>query len=403
MAVIDFDHNATTALCPAAAEALSPWASAGGFYGNPSSLHTLGQATRAALEAARRQAATAFGAADPGEIIFTSGGTEANNFALTGAAFAHRDRGRHLVTSAVEHHAVLNALHALADHHGFEVTEVPVNARGQVNPEDVRRALRTDTILVSIMAANNETGALQPIVDIGRLCRERNILFHSDAVQWAGKKPLDFRTWPVDLASLAAHKIYGPQGIGALYVRRGVKLLPLIHGGAQEKGRRGGTENVSGAVGFGAAAAWATENLVQEEARVERLRDRLEQGLLKGISHARVNGPLQDRLGNTCHLTIEGVEGESLVFAMDQAAFSLKQPERSSLCASTGSACASGLIEPSHVLLAMGFSRAECHASLRFSLGRNNSEREVDEALEIIPALVDKLRRLSPVWREKSL
>jgi cysteine desulfurase len=401
MKPIYFDNNATTPVRAEVFEAMAPYFSSEGGYGNPSSLHTLGQGAHAAMESAREKVAALVGAADPGEIVFTSGGTEADNFALIGAAFAHRDKGRHLITSSIEHHAVLHPCDYLEKEHGFQVTRLPVDAFGCVSVDDLRRALRPGTLLVSIMTANNEIGTLQPLHELGAVCREAGVLFHTDAVQVVGKEPLDLKTLPVDLASLSGHKLYGPKGIGALYIRRGVELHAILHGGAHEKKRRAGTENVPGAVGLGVACEWALKEMAVEEPRVRALRDRLEKGLLDRIPFVFLNGHPTQRLGNTTNLAFDAVEGESLVLALDQAGFTLKNDALPGLEVSTGSACASGLLEPSHVLKAIGVPPDRIHGSVRFSLGHFNTDADVDAALEIIPRAVDRLRTLSPLWEDR--
>jgi len=396
-----FDNNATTPVRAEVFEAMAPFLAPDGVYGNPSSLHTLGQQAHAALESAREKVAALLGVADPGEIVFTSCGTEADNMAVIGAAFAHRDKGRHLITSAVEHHAVLHACEYLEKFHGFEVTYLPVDRFGRVSPDNLRAALRPGTLLVSIMAANNEMGTIEPIQELGAICRSAGILFHTDAVQSAGKVPLSLKDGPVDLAAISGHKLYGPKGIGALYIRRGVQLHALLHGGAHEKNRRAGTENVPGAVGLGVACELALNEMATEEPRVRALRDRLEKGLLERIPFVYVNGHPTERLGNTTNLTFEGVEGESLVLALDQAGFTLKNDALPGVEASTGSACASGLLEPSHVLKAIGVPPDRIHGSVRFSLGHFNTGADIDCALDIIPKAVDRLRTLSPVWEDR--
>lgn len=401
MRPIYFDNNATTPVRGEVFEAMKPFLSPESGYGNPSSLHTLGQQAHAAMESAREKVADLLGAADPAEIVFTSCGTEADNMAVIGAAFAHREKGRHIIASAVEHHAVLHACDYLEKEHGFNVTYLPVDRYGRVSPEELRAALRPDTLLVSIMTANNEVGTLQPIQELGAICREAGVLFHTDAVQSAGKVPLDLREWPVDLAALSGHKLYGPKGIGALYIRRGVQLHALLHGGAHEKNRRAGTENVPGAVGLGAACDLALKEMATEEPRVRILRDRLEKGLLERIPCAYVNGHPTERLANTTHLSFDAVEGESLVLAMDQSGFTLKNEGLPGLEISTGSACASGLLEPSHVLKAIGVPADRLHGSVRFSLGHFNTDADIGAALDIIPRVVERLRALSPIWEDR--
>ncbi|MBL8024503.1 MAG: cysteine desulfurase NifS [Elusimicrobia bacterium] len=401
MKPIYFDNNATTPVRGEVFEALAPFFRSDDGYGNPSSLHSLGQGAHAVMESAREKVAALIGAADPQEIVFTSGGTESDNFALIGAAFAHREEGRHLITSSVEHHAVLHPCDYLEKEHGFEVTRLPVDSFGRVSPDDLRRALRPETLLVSIMTANNEIGTLQPIRELGAVCREAGVLFHTDAVQSVGKEPLDLKNWPVDLASLSGHKLYGPKGIGALYIRRGVELHPILHGGAHEKKRRAGTENVPGAVGFGVACELAFKEISTEGPRVRALRDRLEKGLLDRIPFVYLNGHPTERLGNTTNLAFDSVEGESLVLALDQAGFTLKNDHVPGLEVSTGSACASGMLEPSHVLKAIGVPPDRIHGSVRFSLGHFNTEADIDVALDVIPKAVDRLRTLSPLWEDR--
>jgi cysteine desulfurase len=401
MRSVYFDYNATTPVRPEVAAAMAPFLSADGVFGNPSSIHTAGQASRAALEKAREQVASLLGAADTSEIVFTSGGTEANNLALQGAAFAHRSKGRHIVTSRVEHHAVLHTAEYLEKTHGFEVTYLPVDAYGRVSPKDFEKAIRPDTILASIMMANNEIGTIQPIQALGEICRERRILFHTDAVQAVGKLPLDVKDLPVDLLSLSGHKLYAAKGIGALYIRRGVRLSALLHGGSHEKNRRAGTENVSGAVGLGLACELAQKEMPAEEPRLKALRDRLERTLIERVPYVRVNGHPVERLSNTTNLTFECIEGEGLVLALDQAGFALHKSDIPGLACSTGSACASGMLEPSHVLAAIGVPSHMIHGSVRFSLGLFNTDADVDAALDIVPAVVTKLRSLSPLWDDK--
>jgi cysteine desulfurase len=400
MTPLYFDYNATTPVRPEVFEAMEPFLSSEGVFGNPSSLHTAGQRARAALENAREQVALFLGAADPDEIVFTSCGTESDNMAVKGAALAHRDRGRHVITSAVEHHAVLNVCRYLEAEMGYRVTTLPVNAEGRVDPENLRAALEDDTVIVTVMAANNEVGAVQPWKELGALCRERGILYHADGVQAAGKLALNLKNTPVDLFSISGHKLYAPKGIGALYIRRGARLHPLLHGGSQEKNRRAGTENVAGAVALGAACALIQREFEGEEKRLRALRDRFESGIKARVRFVRVNGPPEQRLSNTTHVTFEGVEGESLVLALDQAGFTLHRDEPG-VAVSTGSACASGLLEPSHVLTAMGMAPELIHGSVRFSMGYFTTPGQVDQALDVIPPVVERLRSLSPVWEDR--
>jgi cysteine desulfurase len=381
------DANATTPLLPEVFEAMRPY-----FleqFGNASSIHQNGQRARAAVERAREQVAELVGSR-AAEIVFTSGATESDNLALFGmfGAGGLETAGGHLITTAIEHHAVLHAAERLRER-GVEVTFLPVSREGVVDAEDVRRALRPDTRLISVMLANNETGAVQPVEEIGRIAAEADVYFHIDAVQAAGKVPLDVKALGCDLLSLSAHKMHGPQGVGALYVRRGTRIAPLFYGGQHERQRRAGTENVTGLVGFGAAAAMAREAVGDGSMeRVAALRDRLEAGLLAAVDQSGVNGAVGARIPNTTNLWFEHLEGEALVIALD-----LK-----GLAVSGGSACASGATEPSHVLVAMGLSDHRARASLRFSLSRVNADEDVDFALEVVPAAVARLRRLSPVY-----
>jgi len=381
------DHNATTAVEPEVLEAMLPYFSQ--EYGNAASIHTAGQNARAAVEKAREQVALLLGAR-PEEVVFTSGGTESDNQAIWGAVgAAASDRACHIITTTIEHEAVLDACKAL-EQQGVAVTYLAVSPVGIVDPEAVRRAIQPETVLVSVMTANNELGTVQPIREISRAASERNICFHTDAVQAAGKIPLDVKALRVDLLSISGHKLYGPKGIGATYIRSGTCLRPLLYGGHHQRGYRPGTENVPGSVGLGKAAELARKSLERDRARVEALRDRLEQGLLACVPAARVNGAGAPRTPNTSNLTFAGLEGEALVIALD-----LK-----GLACSTGAACSSGAVEPSHVLRAMGLSVEEARASIRLSLGRHTTEEDVTAALEIVPAAVEQLRKLSPTWQQ---
>lgn len=378
-----FDHNATTPLAPEVWDILRAAYETG--FGNASSIHRQGQAAKALLEQAREAVADLIGAR-PAEIVFTSGGTEADNLAIQGIAAHHP--GGHLVTSQIEHHAVLHTCQELA-RRGWAVTYLPVDGRGQVDPGDVQRALRPETVLISVMLANNETGVLQPVEEIGRLARAAAVKFHVDAVQAAGKIALDVRQIGCDLLSLSGHKIYGPQGTGALYVRRGTRLCPLFYGGRHERERRAGTENVPGLAGFGAAARLVAGELAQEAARLNALRARFERAALAAIPFARVIGADAARVPNTSDICLPHVEGEALVIALDLAGF----------CVSTGAACSSGAIEPSHVLTAMGLAPAEARSCLRFSFGRTTQDADVDALLAALPRTVERLRAISPAYQ----
>jgi cysteine desulfurase len=374
------DHNATTPLHP---DVLAAVTAAYTRFGNPSSLHGPGRAARQALEEARSVVALAVGATDKDVVVFTSGGTEADNLALKGVAFGQAARGRHLIVSSVEHHAVLHAAAWLATQ-GFEVTRLPVDAEGRLDPDDLRRALRPDTILVSLMHGNNETGVLFPVADLAALCRGRGVAFHTDAVQSLGKAPLDWTALGPDLVSLSAHKIQGPPGIGALLVRRGLRMQPLLHGGSQERSRRAGTENVPAAVGFATAAQRAVANLAGTVARLRALRDRLEDGLRAAVPDVLVNGRGAERLPHTSNLAFLGLEAESLILALDLEGIAI----------SSGAACSSGSLEPSHVLSAMGLPRARVQASVRFSLGPGTTPQEIEHVLAVVPEVVQRMRRV---------
>jgi cysteine desulfurase len=377
---IYLDHAATTALDPRVLEAMLPYLTE--HYGNPSSIYASGRRTRQALDEARETVARVL-SAKPREIVFTSGGTESNNLAVKGVAWAGSARGRHIVTSGVEHKGVLNAC-AVLERKGFEVTYVPVDRYGGVDPGTVAEAITDATTLVSVMAANNEVGTLQPVEEIGAVCRDRRVPFHTDAVQFAAFEPIDVDAWQASLVSLGAHKLYGPKGIGALFVRHGTAILPQVQGGSQERQRRAGTENVAGAVGFAAALALVHGDQAAREAenrRQARLRDRLLAGLTE-LEDVEVTGHPTRRLPNSASVVIDGVEGGDLVAALD-----LDGVE-----ASTGSACTSGSTEASHVLLAMGIAERLARGSLRLSVGRGTTEADVDRALEVIAASVRRLR-----------
>jgi cysteine desulfurase len=390
------DNNATTPVLPEVVEVMRPYF--GERFGNASSIHHHGQETRAAVERARESVAALLGCR-ASEIVFTSGGTEADNLAIFGLASSGRaNAGDHVITSTVEHHAVLNACKHLATK-GCEVTYVPVDGRGLVDPVDVKRAIRPNTKLITIMLANNETGVVQPVAEIGKIAAEDDIYFHTDAVQAAGKVPIDVNQIGCDLLAISGHKLHGPQGVAALYVRKGTQLEPMLYGGSHERSRRAGTENVPGIVGLGKAAELAMAGLKRgDDTKMAAARDRLERELLEieatglngaGSNGAALNGEPAPRVPNTTNIYFDGIEGEALVIALD-----LK-----GLAVSTGAACSSGAIEPSHVLLAMGLSRDRAKASIRFSLGRQNSAEDIEFALARVPETVSRLRELSPVYR----
>ncbi len=382
MTRIYLDHNATTPPHPAVVERMMT--ALADDFGNPSSVHHFGQRAKAAIDEARSATAALIGA-DPGEVVFTSGGTESDNFAIRGVAEALEPTGRrHLVASSIEHEAVLNTLKALA-RRGWTTTLLPVDQTGIVSPDALAAALTDQTAIVSVMHANNEIGTIQPVADLARIARARGALFHTDAVQSAGKIPVDVRTLGVDLLSISAHKFYGPKGVGALWIRRGVRLQPPITGGKQERSRRAGTENVAAIVGLGVAAEVARAKMTAEAARLAGLRDHLEEGILAAVSGTAVNGARSPRVANTSNISFDRVEAESLLIALDLAGIAV----------STGSACSSGTLEPSHVLKAMGLPPHRTQNSIRFSLGTANTEADVERTIAVLPGIVEKLRSLT--------
>ncbi len=375
------DHNATTPVDPQVLEAMLPYYQ--GKYGNASTLYALGREARIAIDDARERVAELIHA-QPAEIYFTSGGTESDNTALKGVAFANWERGNHIITSQIEHSAVLDTCRYL-EKQGFEVTYLPVDRFGKVHPEQVLKALTARTILISIMHANNEIGTIQPIEEIGVIARERGIYFHTDTVQTFGKLPIDVKRMKIDLLSISAHKIYGPKGIGALYIRKGVNIDPLLHGGEQERKRRAGTENVPAIVGFGKAVELAKKHMKAEAQHLTKLRNQLFEGLQSRVDGITLNGHPVDRLPGTLNISVKYVKGEALLLQLDKQGIYI----------STGSACASGSIEPSHVLLALGMSEQEARNSIRFSLGRENTEEDIAYVLNVFPEVVRKLRGIS--------
>jgi cysteine desulfurase len=380
------DNNATTPVLPEVLDAMRPYF--GEHFGNASSIHHYGQETRAAVERARDSVAALIGCR-PAEIVFTSGGTEGDNLAIAGLA----KPGDHVISSTIEHHAVLHACKHLQEV-GCEITFVPVDGRGLVDPDDVKRALRPNTKLISIMMANNETGVLQPVEEIGRIAAEADVYFHTDAVQAAGKVAIDVKTIGCDVLSISGHKMHAPQGVGALYVRKSTRLQPLFYGGRHERSRRAGTENVPGIVGLGKAAELVMQGFERgDDKEISALRDRLQQGILAQVEDAAVNGNGAPRVPNTTNIYFDHIEGEAMVISLD-----LK-----GLAVSTGAACSSGAIEPSHVLTAMGLRPDHARASIRFSLGKQNREDEIDFALELLPEAVARLRELSPTGSKKAL
>ena len=387
MKAVYLDYNSTTPVAAEVLEAMLPYFTR--EAGNASSIHSPGQRARAGVERARAAVAELLGAR-AAEIVFTSGGTESDNLAIVGIVGAAGGTQRHVITSQIEHHAVLNTCQAL-EREGVEVTYVPVSADGVVDPNDIRRALRPETVLVTVMHANNELGAVQPVEEIGKIAAEADVYFHTDAVQSAGKLAIRVDEIDADLLSISAHKIRGPKGVGALYVRKGTRLRPLFYGGHHERDRRPGTENVPGIVGLGRAAELAGANLAADGARVAALRDRLERELVARVPQARVNSAGARRTPNTTNIVFPFVEGEALVIALD-----LK-----GIACSTGAACSAGAVEPSHVLMAIGLAPEEARASLRFSLGHDTTGDEIDYAISVIPGAVEHLRELSPVYQKQ--
>jgi cysteine desulfurase len=384
MSAIYFDHNATTPLRPEVLEAMMPYLKE--RYGNASSIHTSGREARKAVEEARLKVARALGC-DQSEVVFTGSGTEADNQAIKGAFFALREKRDHLVCSKIEHHAVLHVLEYLEKHHGAKTCYLGVDGQGLVDPEALRACLTDGTALVSVMHANNEVGTVQPVAELAAVCRERGILFHTDAVQTFGKLDCDVKTLGVDLLSLSAHKIYGPKGVGALFIRRGTRLHSLVHGGGHERNRRAGTENVAGIVGLGAAAELAAREREEECRKLAWLRDRLWQGIQSQITEVRRNGHPERTLPGTLSVCFRYIEGESVLLMLDMKG----------IACSSGSACTSGSLEPSHVLAAMGVPTEEAQGSVRFSLGRGNTEQEVDLTVAVLKEAVAKLRSMSPI------
>jgi len=380
---IYLDYAATTPMHPDVIKAMQPYLTE--IFGNPSSIYSYGREAKGAIEEARIKVANLIGARDE-EIIFTSGGTEADNFALKGVALANESKGNHIITSSIEHHAVIETCKFL-EKRGFKVTYLPVDEYGLIDPADVKKSITDKTILISVMHANNEMGTIEPIAEIGKVAKEAGIYFHTDAVQAVGHIPVDVNELGVDLLSLSAHKLYGPKGVGALYIRKGTKLIPFMHGGEQERRRRASTENVPGIVGLGRAVELAQQEINQEAHHLTRLRNQLIKGLLERIDHIRLNGHPLKRLPNNINVSVDFVEGESMILNLDLEG----------ICASTGSACSSSSLEPSHVLLAMGLSHEQAHSSLRFTLGKRTTEEEIERVLEVLPRIVAKLRAMSPL------
>jgi len=385
MKKIYLDYAATTPVHPEVVKAMLSYFT--DVFGNPSSIYSYGQEAKGAVEEARTKVAELIGTRSE-EIIFTSGGTEADNFALKGVTYANEHKGNHIITTSIEHHAVMEVCKFL-ERRGFKITYLPVDEYGLVDPDDIKRAITDKTILISVMHANNEVGTIEPIEQIGRIAKETGIYFHTDAIQTVGHIPVNVDKLKVDLLSISGHKFYGPKGVGALYVRKGTRLVSLMHGGAQEKRRRAGTENVPAIVGLGKAAELAEQEIGKDAEQLAHLRDKLIKGLVERIDHIRLNGHPSKRLPNNVNISVEFVEGESMLLNLDLEG----------ICASTGSACSSASLEPSHVLLALGLSPEQAHGSLRFTLGRENTEADIERVLEVLPRIVARLRAMSPLLK----
>lgn len=383
---IYFDHAATTPVSSKVLEKMLPYLK--GNFGNPSSIYFLGRESKKAIEEAREKVAKAI-SCSPREVFFTGSGTEADNWAIKGVAYSNRDKGNHIITTNIEHHAVMHACRYL-ESDGYEVTYLPVDENGLISPDDVLNAIRPNTILITIMFANNEIGTILPIKEIGEIAKSKNILFHTDAVQAIGNVPIDIDDLNIDLLSLSAHKLYGPKGAGALYVRKGVKITSFIHGGAQERGRRASTENVAGIVGLGEAIQIATRNIEENNKKLLELRERTIKEVLEKIPYTRINGDRENRLPGNINFSFEFIEGESLLLMLDMKG----------VAASSGSACTSGSLDPSHVLLAIGLPHEIAHGSLRITFGKDNSHDDVDILLKELPDIVERLREMSPLYEK---
>jgi len=384
---IYLDHNATTPVHPEVLEAMLPYYK--DKFGNPSSIHSFGRETKVALEEARENVAK-FLNASPHEIYFTSGGTESDNLAVKGTAFANRKKGKHIITSKIEHHAVLESCKFL-EKEGFEVTYLPVDKYGFVDPDDLKKALRKDTILVSIMHVNNEVGTIEPLEELCKIAKEKGTCFHTDAVQSVGKIPVDVQELNVDMLSMSAHKIYGPKGVGAIYIRKGTRITPWSHGGHHERSRRAGTENLPGIVGLAKAVEIAHRDMEEQSQHLRNLTETFYKKLTQTIPDVILNGHLEKRIPNTLNISFKAVEGESIILSLD-----LK-----GVAVASGSACTSGTLEPSHVLSAMGISPEIAQGAIRFSFGRENTMEDVDYVVEILPEIVSRLRAMSPLYANK--
>jgi cysteine desulfurase len=385
--LIYMDHAATTPVAPEVRRDMSLYFTE--YSGNPATLYSLGISCAKAVGEARARIAALIGA-KPEEIYFTSGGTESDNWAVKGIAYAHERKGNHIITSAIEHHAVLETCDFM-EKCGFKVTRVKVDKYGMVSPDDVRAAITDKTILISVMHANNEVGTLQPIAEIGAIAKERGILFHTDAVQTVGKIPVNVQELKCDMLSVSAHKFYGPKGVGIMYLRKGVKIEPYMHGGGQENNKRAGTHNVPGIVGMGKAAELAGPTMKAEDDRIRVLRDRLQKGILERIPDVQVNGHPTQRLAGILNVCVEGVEGEAMLLCLDM----------NRICVSSGSACTTGSLEPSHVLLAMGIPAERAHGSVRFALGHENTEEQIAYVVDTFASIVSRLRQMSPTYKKK--
>ena len=377
------DNAATTQVDPDVAEKVIPCFTS--VFGNASSIHTAGRKAKELLDTAREQVANALGA-EPGEIYFTAGGSESDNWAIKGVAHKFAKKGKHLITTAIEHHAVLHSMKSL-EKEGFEVTYLPVDGEGFVTAEQVEKAIRPDTILVSVMFANNEIGSVEPIAEIGEVCKKHGVLFHTDAVQAVAHVKIDVKAMNIDMLSLSGHKFNAPKGVGALYIRKGITIPNLIDGGQQERGKRAGTENIPAIVGMGYAIEVATRELDERMSRVRKMRDRLRDELMRRIPYAKLNTP-ENSLPGTLNISFQYIEGESILLMLDM----------NGICASSGSACTSGSLDPSHVLLAIGLPHEIAHGSVRMSIDHNNTEEEIDHIIDTLPKIIQRLRDMSPLW-----
>ena len=385
---IYMDYSATTPVKKEVVEAMMPYFEE--IYGNASSFHSFGREAKNALDNSRAQVASLINA-KPNEIYFTAGGTESDNWAIEGVAFAHKNKGNHIITSKIEHHGVLHVCEYLEKHHGFEVTYLDVDSEGKISLDDLEKAIKDTTILITIMYANNEIGTIQPIKEIGEIAKKHKVLFHTDAVQAAGSVNIDVKELNIDLMSMSSHKIYGPKGIGALYIKTGTKLHSFVHGGAQERKRRAGTENMPAVVGYAKACELAKANMDTHIAELTKLRDKLRDGIINNIPYSFVNGSLEDRLPGNMNISFEFIEGEGILLLLDMLG----------IAASSGSACTSGSLDPSHVLMAIGLPHEKAHGSLRLSIGDFTTEEDIDYIIENLPAVIQRLRDMSPLYHNK--